>query len=313
MPPTPRRAALAVLLRSSCRSPPGAHGPGHAGRRAGSDRVPCQQALRRARRASSRAPCSCPAPGQLEVRLDGTEGDWDVALFDAAGQRARRRRVARRAGGRAAAGRSRAARPRAGLPALRRRGRVPATRRRTRRSRAATPRRRRPTRRSWSRDHARRARQGPAASPLGLDMTEHGGAETLGVVLHGADDEAAAAQGRLRLRVLVADLVAAGRRAAASAARRPRAAPRTPPERPHELPHAGRLRAELKTLAAKNPGLVKLFTLPHKTFEGRDVLGHRDHRERRPPTTASPPSSTWASTTRASGRRASSRWSGPTS
>ena len=24
-------------------------------------------------------------PGSLEVRLDGTEGDWDVAVFDAAG------------------------------------------------------------------------------------------------------------------------------------------------------------------------------------------------------------------------------------
>ena len=112
---------------------------------------------------------------------------------------------------------------------------------------------------------------------LGLDMTEHGGAESLGVVLHGADDEAALRKAGLRWRVKVTDLVAQD--AAARASER-RVAARTAGARASALP-SGRetyrtladYNAELKDLAAKNPNLVKLFTMPEKTYGGKDVLG----------------------------------------
>ena len=112
---------------------------------------------------------------------------------------------------------------------------------------------------------------------LGLDMTEHGGEESLGVVLHGADDEAALRKAGLRWRVKVADLVAQD---AAARASEQRVAARTAGARASALP-SGRetyrtladYNAELKDLAAKNPNLVKLFTMPEKTYGGKDVLG----------------------------------------
>ena len=152
---------------------------------------------------------------------------------------------------------------------------------------------------------------------LGLDMTEHGGEESLGVVLHGAEDEAELRKAGLRWRVKVSDLVAqdAADRAASSAI-----AARAAGARASALP-SGRTtyrtladyNAELKDLAAKNPNLVKLFTMPEKTYGGKDVLGHRDHRERQPQRRQAgllqhgrPPRPRVAG-------RASSRWSGRSS
>ena len=66
-------------------------------------------------------------PGSLEVRLAGDDGDWDVAVFDAAGSvlAADASPDAQEvASGFALKGGDRA---RAGVPALRRRGSVPAT------------------------------------------------------------------------------------------------------------------------------------------------------------------------------------------
>ena len=62
-----------------------------------------------------------------------------------------------------------------------------------------------------------------------------------------------------------------------------------------------------------NPGLVRPITLNHKTWEGRPVDGHRDHDERERPRRQAGLPPAWASTTRASGPRASTPWSGPTS
>ena len=55
---------------------------------------------------------------------------------------------------------------------------------------------------------------------LGLDMTEHGGSESLGVVLHGPDDEAALRKAGLRWLVLVDDLVAQSHRQRTAESRR---------------------------------------------------------------------------------------------
>ena len=108
-------------------------------------------------------------------------------------------------------------------------------------------------------------------------MTEHGGEESLGVVLHGADDEAALRKAGLRWRVKVTDLVAqdAAARAQRAPLRRPhrRRARLGAPERPRHYRTLADYNAELKDLAAKNPNLVKLFTMPEKTYGGKDVLG----------------------------------------
>ena len=106
---------------------------------------------------------------------------------------------------------------------------------------------------------------------LGLDMTEHGGdGRRLGVVLHGADDAADAPPGRPALahaerrpRRRVGPRAAPGREAVASAL----------PERPHTYRTLADYNTELKQLAQQNPSLVKLITLPEKTYGGKDVLG----------------------------------------
>ena len=109
---------------------------------------------------------------------------------------------------------------------------------------------------------------------LGLDMTEHGGTETLGVVLHGADDEQALRKAGFRWRVLVSDLYAQGK--ADRAADRRDAAKGTRSAFPSGRDTYRTLadyNAELKQLAAENPNLVRLITLPNKTWLGKDVLG----------------------------------------
>ena len=104
---------------------------------------------------------------------------------------------------------------------------------------------------------------------LGVDLTEHGGKTALGVVLHGAEDEAKLRAAGFSWRVLVDDLVA---EQAARDRRRPAVATTLPSGRTSYRQLVD-YETELKTLAAQNPGFVRLFTLPNKTFEGREVLG----------------------------------------
>ncbi|HWT91535.1 MAG TPA: M14 family zinc carboxypeptidase [Solirubrobacteraceae bacterium] len=112
---------------------------------------------------------------------------------------------------------------------------------------------------------------------LGLDMTEHGGAESLGVVLHGDADRKVLRDAGFEWQIKVPDMVrqdvehrAAERRQAARATRSTRAAV---PSGRTTYRTLAEYEAELKQLAADNPGLVKLITLPEKTLLGRDVLG----------------------------------------
>src|SRR5690349_1443119 len=192
---------------------------------AGEDSGACHRAYRPDAPGVAHRDVRLPAAGSLEVRLEGRQGDWDVAVFDAAGTLLAADaspdaqevasgfalkggvvhvQACRRSGGAAS---------------------VPATLEHS----AIAP-------GAAAAAKAARPQLADVITPtkeqkqrllaLGLDMTEHGGDESLGVVLHGADDRAALHKAGLRWTVEVDDLVAqdaaartAERRATASGAR----------------------------------------------------------------------------------------------
>ena len=231
----------------------------------------CHQALRPGAPGVQTRVVLVQSAGQVEVRLAGGDGDWDVALFDGTGNAV------------AAAASPDSQEIATGwvlapgtltLQACRNSGTgaVQATVAHTpvtgdaAQARADAPQLvsvRTPTRAAKDRLVA-----------LGLDMTEHGGRDALGVVLHGAKDRQTLRENGFTWRVLVRDLVAKGVRDRAADARFAATAAAT------DLP-SGRTsyrtladyESEMKTLAAQNPTLVRLITLPNKTWGGKDVLG----------------------------------------
>jgi hypothetical protein len=244
--------------------------------KAGEDAGACHRAYRPGAAGVATRDVQLPGAGSIEVRLDGGVGDWDVAVFDAAGRvlAADASPDAQEvASGFALQGGT------VHVQACRRSGEAAAV----------------PATLEHSAIAPGAAEAAKAVAPqlvdvitptkeqkqrllaLGLDMTEHGGEESLGVVLHGTGDEAALRKAGLRWTVKVDDLVAQD--AAARSSER-RAAARTAGARASALP-SGRetyrtladYNAEMKDLAAKNPNLVKLFTMPEKTYGGKDVLG----------------------------------------
>jgi hypothetical protein len=229
----------------------------------------CHRAYRPAAAGVAARDVRLSGPGSLEVRLDGHEGDWDVAVFDAAGTLL-------------AADASPDAQEVASgfalkggvvhVQACRRSGdaaSVPATLEHS----AIAP-------GAGAAAKAAKPQLVDVITPtkeqkrrllaLDLDMTEHGGDESLGVVLHGAEDRAALRKAGLRWTVEVADLVA---RDAADRASERRARAAAIPSGRTSYRTLADYNAELKDLAAKNPSLVKLFTMPEKTYGGKDVLG----------------------------------------
>ena len=236
---------------------------------AGEDRGACRRAYRPDAAGVAARDVRLHGAGSLEVRLDGTQGDWDVAVFDAAGKvlAADASPDAQEvASGFALTGGV------VHVQACRRSGdaaAVPATLEHSPIAPGAA-------------DAAKAAKpklidvitptveQKQRLLALGLDMTEHGGDESLGVVLHGPDDEAALRKAGLRWTVEVADLVAQD---AAARAAEPRVKASAIPSGRTTYRTLADYNAELKDLAAKNPGLVKLFTMPEKTYGGKDVLG----------------------------------------
>ncbi|MFP5365068.1 MAG: M14 family zinc carboxypeptidase [Thermoleophilia bacterium] len=127
------------------------------------------------------------------------------------------------------------------------------------------------------RDRAARSR----LARLGLDAAERADARSVDVVLHDAADAAALDRAGLRWTVKLPDLRA---RATANAAtdlraalRRSRASRsakmRTAASRRSTYRRLADYESELKTLARRHPGLVKLITLPHRSLQGRPVLG----------------------------------------
>ncbi len=223
------------------------------------------------------------ATGLIRARLSGRGGDWDVGVFDA--------RTGRSVAGSAAFGSSelaegfvrkgqrlivQACRVRGTGPSARLRvdvlavdaGRATAAAGRSVRAAAAADRTQvvevtTPTRASKNRLHG-----------LGLDLTEHGTARSVEVVLHGDADAKKLRDAGFVWTVTIADLDArqqanaqADARYAAAAAASALPSGRTTYRR---LPD---YEFELKQLALQYPGLVKPITLNHRSWEGREVPG----------------------------------------
>jgi hypothetical protein len=109
---------------------------------------------------------------------------------------------------------------------------------------------------------------------LGLDVTEKADATSIHVVLAGDADRKTLAGTGLRYTVVDPDLSATSRSNAAAdrgyTARTPASAL---PSGRTSYRHLYDYDYELKELARRNPGLVKAFTMPNPTLEGRDVIG----------------------------------------
>lgn len=117
-------------------------------------------------------------------------------------------------------------------------------------------------------------------STLGLDLTESAGPGYIDVVLHDASEAGRLRRTGLGWQVRVADLGADEKRArqadqsyAAKNAVSPLPSGRT------SYRTLGDYEAEMATLARRHRGLVRMFTLPRRTLEGRKVrgieIGHR--------------------------------------
>ncbi|HTN26024.1 MAG TPA: M14 family zinc carboxypeptidase [Solirubrobacteraceae bacterium] len=115
---------------------------------------------------------------------------------------------------------------------------------------------------------------------LGLDLTESGDSRGVGVVLHSAADAATLVRAGFSWTVQTADLrtqaaanAVADARFATRARTRAGAAAAGVPSGRTTYRHLADYEAEMKALAAAHPGLVKLITLPHRSLEGRPILG----------------------------------------
>ena len=109
---------------------------------------------------------------------------------------------------------------------------------------------------------------------LGLDLTEHGDANSVEVVLHGNRDAPALRSAGFRYRVRIADLGARTRRNTARDRRFARAsAVSALPSGRTGYRHLADYDVEMKQLAARYPLLVKPLTLKFKSVLGRDVNG----------------------------------------
>ena len=230
---------------------------------AASASVPCQTALRTGAPDVITRPVAVSGLAHVSAALNGTSGDWDLAVFDADGNA-----IAAGASPDAQEVASGWARGPLTLQACRLSGPAPKisvrvdpiTSEEVAAAKADAP-------ELVSVNTPTRAQKDTLIA-LGLDMTEHGGRDALGVVLHGAADRAALAKAGLTYRVLVKDLVAKDAREASAAAEAT-----TLPSGRTSYRTLADYESELKTLAAANPTLVRLITLPNKTFKGHDVLG----------------------------------------
>jgi Zinc carboxypeptidase len=109
---------------------------------------------------------------------------------------------------------------------------------------------------------------------LGLDLTEHGDADSLEVVLHGADDARRLRAAGFSYRVRIADLAAQTRRDRAADARYAAETARSDlPSGATEYRTLADYERELQELAQRYPSLVKPIELPYETHEGRTVRG----------------------------------------
>jgi hypothetical protein len=238
----------------------------------GMQATPCDRAYMPNRAGVATRSVEVSGPGQVTVRLAGTEGDWDVAVFDATGRAlaadaspdAQEVAIGYTAGGRLDVQACRYSGTAAAVPA-------------TLQFQAVSP-------AALEEVEDNPPQLVSVITPsegrkdellaLGLDMTEHGGEQALGVVLHGPEDEQALRQAGFSWTVLVPDLAAQSRSQQAAEARYSDSTVRSVlPSGRDTYRTLAEYNAELKALADDNPGLVRLFTLPNKTWLGKDVLG----------------------------------------
>jgi hypothetical protein len=233
--------------------------------------APCHRAYMPDRAGVATRSVNVSGPGQVTVSLAGTEGDWDVAVFDSTGRAlaadaspdAQEIAIGYTAGGRLDVQACRYSGPDTVPAILEFQAATPAALEEVRENPPAlvsviTP----------------NERRKDELLALGLDMTEHGGEGALGVVLHGPEDEETLRRAGFSWNVLVGDLAAqsSGQRAADAHYADATVASVLPSGRDTYRTLA-EYNAELKALADDNPGLVRLITLPHKTWLGKDVLG----------------------------------------
>ena len=109
---------------------------------------------------------------------------------------------------------------------------------------------------------------------LGLDLTEHGDANSVEVVLHGQKDESTLRSAGFTFDVRVADLEAQSKADRAADSKFAASNPKTQlPSGSNQYRHLADYDLEMKQLAMRYPGLVKELTLNHPTIEGRSVNG----------------------------------------
>ena len=109
---------------------------------------------------------------------------------------------------------------------------------------------------------------------LGLDLSETGGRDWVGVVLHSVDDAARLRAARFTWTVRIPDLAKREQERIKLDAAYAAAADSTPmPSGRKAYRSLADYEFDMRELAKRNPDLVKLITLPHKTVEGRSVHG----------------------------------------
>jgi hypothetical protein len=232
----------------------------------------CHRAYRPGHAGVATRSLSVSGPGTVTVKLAGDEGDWDVAVFDQSGRAlaadaspdAQEVALGYTVGGTL------------NLQACRRSGdaaSIPASLEFAAVRPAALEQERANPPQLVSVLTPTKAQKDQLLA-LDLDLTEHGSKQGVGVVLHNKQDEDTLRKAGLRWRVLVSDLSAqskaqrtADRRFAARTTRS------VLPSGRDTYRTLADYNAELKDLAAKNPNLVRPFTLPNKTWMGKDVLG----------------------------------------
>jgi hypothetical protein len=109
---------------------------------------------------------------------------------------------------------------------------------------------------------------------LGLDLTEHGDANSVEVVLHGTSDERKLRDAGFTFAVRIADLEARAKADKTADEKFAASNPKTQlPSGANQYRRLADYNLELKRLAMRYPGLVKELTLNHRSIEGRDVNG----------------------------------------
>lgn len=109
---------------------------------------------------------------------------------------------------------------------------------------------------------------------LGLDLAEHATEQGVQAILHGPDDAELLRSAGFDWDVLVPDLVTASRERDLADAAYARRVDRSPlPSGRTSYRTLADYEADMRRLAEDNPGLVRLFELPHPSLEGRTVFG----------------------------------------